>query len=115
MISPSGTCSTPWNPLRLFLTAALLVVHGLRRTTRDENSGAPSIERPLLDGWETTKANRRPLALSIFYSCFFLALSSTPATAQNADGNLPLAGARQVFDGAMLPAVEVNTFSHSDT
>ena len=26
-----------------------------------------------------------------------------------------LAGARQVFDGAMLPGVEVNTFSHSDT
>jgi serine-type D-Ala-D-Ala carboxypeptidase len=34
----------------------------------DETLGAPSIERPLLDGWETTNANRRPSGLSIFHS-----------------------------------------------
>jgi CubicO group peptidase (beta-lactamase class C family) len=38
-----------------------------------------------------------------------LALCSTPALAQE------LAGARQVFDGKMLPGVEVATFEHSDT
>jgi CubicO group peptidase (beta-lactamase class C family) len=38
-----------------------------------------------------------------------LALCSTPALAQQ------LAGARQVFDGKMLPGVEVATFEHSDT
>lgn len=37
-----------------------------------------------------------------------LALCSTPAPAQQR------AGARQVFDGKMLPAVEVATFEHSD-
>ena len=35
--------------------------------------------------------------------------------AQQADADPPLAGARQVFDGTMLPGVEVSTFSHSDT
>lgn len=38
-----------------------------------------------------------------------LALCSAPALAQQ------LAGARQVFDGKMLPNVEVATFEHSDT
>jgi len=38
-----------------------------------------------------------------------LALCSAPALAQQ------LAGARQVFDGKMLPDVEVATFEHSDT
>jgi CubicO group peptidase (beta-lactamase class C family) len=38
-----------------------------------------------------------------------------PITAQQATPKEALAGARQVFDGAMLPGVEVNTFSHSDT
>jgi CubicO group peptidase (beta-lactamase class C family) len=38
-----------------------------------------------------------------------LALCSTPALAQQ------LAGARQVFDGKMLPDVEVATFEHNDT
>ena len=38
-----------------------------------------------------------------------VALGSTVAPAQE------LAGARQVFDGTMLPGVEVATFSHSDT
>jgi CubicO group peptidase (beta-lactamase class C family) len=37
-----------------------------------------------------------------------LAFSSTPASAQQR------AGARQVFDGKMLPDVEVSTFEHSD-
>jgi len=37
-----------------------------------------------------------------------LALCCTPALAQQR------AGARQVFDGKMLPGVEVNTFEHSD-
>jgi CubicO group peptidase (beta-lactamase class C family) len=53
--------------------------------------------------------------LRLSLTAALLALSGTPATAQNTNGNLPLAGARQAFDGAMLPAVEVNTFSHSDT
>ena len=39
---------------------------------------------------------------------------SLPVAAQHADTPQKLAGARQVFDGAMLPDVEVNTFSHSD-
>jgi len=38
-----------------------------------------------------------------------------PGAAQQTNATLPLAGARQVFDGIMLPGVEVNTFSHSDT
>jgi len=38
-----------------------------------------------------------------------------PGVAQKTDATPPLAGARQVFDGTMLPGVEVNTFSHSDT
>ncbi|MGD0889895.1 MAG: serine hydrolase [Terracidiphilus sp.] len=38
-----------------------------------------------------------------------------PAVAQQAEASQALAGARQVFDGTMLPSVEVNTFSHSDT
>jgi hypothetical protein len=33
--------------------------------------GAPSIERLLLDGWETTKAYRRQSALSFFHVCFY--------------------------------------------
>ena len=38
-----------------------------------------------------------------------------PAAAEQAETPQALAGARQVFDGAMLPGVEVNTFTHSDT
>jgi CubicO group peptidase (beta-lactamase class C family) len=38
-----------------------------------------------------------------------------PGAAQQTDAAPPLAGARQVFDGTMLPGVEVNTFSRSDT
>ncbi len=38
-----------------------------------------------------------------------VAIGSVPVAAQQ------LAGARQVFDGTMLPGVEVATFSHSDT
>jgi CubicO group peptidase (beta-lactamase class C family) len=37
------------------------------------------------------------------------------ALAQQMDQETGLAGARQVFDGRMLPGVEVKTFSHSDT
>ncbi len=35
--------------------------------------------------------------------------------AQGVDSQQTLAGARQVFDGRMLPGVEVRTFSHSDS
>jgi CubicO group peptidase (beta-lactamase class C family) len=45
--------------------------------------------------------------LCIFASLLFFAIAS--AAAQQP------AGARQVFDGAMLPGVEVVTFEHSDT
>jgi hypothetical protein len=43
-----------------------------------------------------------------FFVALLLALGAASACAQE------LAGARQVFDGKMLPAVEVATFSHSD-
>ncbi len=42
-----------------------------------------------------------------------MAIGGTWLSAQEAGPGL--AGARQVFDGRMLPGVEVNTFSHSDT
>jgi len=42
-------------------------------------------------------------------SCLAAALGSSPVQAQEP------AAARQVFDGAMLPGIEVATFSHSDT
>jgi CubicO group peptidase (beta-lactamase class C family) len=44
-----------------------------------------------------------------------LVLASLAGSAQEAPKGEQLAGARQVFDGRMLPGVEVNTFSHSDT
>ncbi len=44
-----------------------------------------------------------------------LATACLTVAAQPPSGTPPLAGARQVFDGTMLPDVEVNTFSHSDT
>jgi len=54
-----------------------------------------------------TFAFRIAKALLIF--CTLLPCSALQAFAQE------LAGARQVFDGTMLPGVEVATFSHSDT
>jgi CubicO group peptidase (beta-lactamase class C family) len=45
----------------------------------------------------------------------WVALSSVIALAQQPEPAQQLAGARQVFDGRMLPDVEVRTFSHSDT
>lgn len=44
-----------------------------------------------------------------------LVLGSASVIAQQSGANPPLAGARQVFDGTMLPGVEVATFSQSDT
>jgi len=44
----------------------------------------------------------------------WVALSAASAQTQRA-AEPQLAGARQVFDGTMLPGVEVATFSHSDT
>jgi len=51
---------------------------GTRRCYRlsgDETLGAPSIECFLLDGWDTTKAYRRPSGFCLFQLCFFLALA----------------------------------------
>jgi len=52
--------------------------------------------------------------LSSFASFALVALGCTCAFAQQTS-EPQLAGARQVFDGRMLPGVEVATFSHSDT
>src|SRR5246127_3602235 len=40
---------------------------------------------------------------------------SQAPSGQSSNGGDLLAGARQVFDGKMLPRVEVATFEHSDT
>jgi len=42
-------------------------------------------------------------------------MGAAPACSQQMVDGQPLAGARQVFDGRMLPKVEVATFAHSDT
>jgi hypothetical protein len=46
------------------------VRHQHFRPAMDETLGAPSIERLLLDGWETTKANHLPSGLSAFHPVF---------------------------------------------
>jgi CubicO group peptidase (beta-lactamase class C family) len=51
---------------------------------------------------------------SISLAAVLLLPACLPAAAQQAGATQTIAGARQVFDGAMLPGVEVNTFSHSD-
>jgi CubicO group peptidase (beta-lactamase class C family) len=51
---------------------------------------------------------------SISLAAVLLLPSSLPVAAQHANAPQAIAGARQVFDGAMLPGVEVNTFSHSE-
>src|ERR1700676_4093286 len=48
------------------------------------------------------------------FGALVIALGASCVLAQQA-GELQLAGARQVFDGTMLPGVEVATFSHCDT
>jgi CubicO group peptidase (beta-lactamase class C family) len=59
--------------------------------------------------------NRNSALPSISLAAVLLLPAGLPAAAQQADATQTIAGARQVFDGAMLPGVEVNTFSHSDT
>ena len=55
-------------------------------------------------------SNRYRVSLAL--SCLACVL---PVFAQPSNSHQPLAGARQVFDGRMLPDVEVRTFSASDT
>lgn len=50
----------------------------------------------------------RRLSIRLAPICVLIACSCAAGAQQ-------LAGARQVFDGTMLPGVEVNTFEHSDT
>lgn len=59
-------------------------------------------------------SNRNSTLPSISLAAVLLLPACLPATAQQADATQAIAGARQVFDGTMLPDVEVNTFSHSD-
>ena len=55
-------------------------------------------------------SNRYGVSLALlFFVCVL------PVFAQPSNSQQPLAGARQVFDGRMLPDVEVRTFSASDT
>ena len=54
------------------------------------------------------------LFLGLLVGVVWVALSAASATGQHV-AEPQLAGARQVFDGTMLPGVEVATFSHSDT
>jgi len=59
---------------------------------------------------------RKPHAvfIGLLVGAVLAALCAASAQAQRA-AEPQLAGARQVFDGTMLPGVEVATFSHSDT
>jgi len=69
------------NPTRISNTNALCPIHrahlvdllsaGRQAFIQDETLGAPSIERFLLDGWESTKANHPPSGLSTFRFTFF--------------------------------------------
>ena len=56
----------------------------------------------------------RSIFVSSLVGVLLGALSAASVLAQRA-AEPQLAGARQVFDGTMLPGVEVATFSHSDT
>jgi CubicO group peptidase (beta-lactamase class C family) len=58
--------------------------------------------------------NRNPNLPAISLAAVLLLPASLPVAAQHASATQAVAGARQVFDGAMLPDVEVNTFSHSE-
>jgi len=60
-------------------------------------------------------SNRRLfLGICVFSLAITMSFVCVGASAQSA-GDPTLAGPRQVFDGRMLPGVEVATFSHSDT
>jgi CubicO group peptidase (beta-lactamase class C family) len=55
------------------------------------------------------------LAVLSLFGVLLAGVGAAPAWSQQTAAEQPLAGARQVFDGRMLPRVEVATFAHSDT
>jgi len=73
------------------------VIYKRSRTTGDGTSGAPSIERFLLDGWETTTANRRPSNLSFFHSCFFSAALIFPLGSLSAAAQAPTLTVEEIY------------------